>query len=41
MKMTFVLLVLLLISQASGQEKPRKDLTGQGKYIVENVAMCV
>jgi len=41
MKMTFVLLVLLLISQASGQEKPRKDLIGQGKYIVENVAMCV
>jgi mono/diheme cytochrome c family protein len=41
MKMTFVLLVLLLISQASGQEKPGKDLIGQGKYIVENVAMCV
>ena len=42
MKMTFVLLVLLLISsQASGQEKPRKDLVGLGKYIVDHVAMCV
>jgi len=42
MKITFVLLVLLLIfSEADSQEKPRRDPVGQGKYIVENVAMCV
>ena len=43
MKVTFVLLVLLLIFfQASSQEQqPSRDSVGQGKYIVENVAMCI
>ena len=40
--MIFVLLVLLLVcSQASGQEKPGNNSVERGKYIVEHVAMCV
>ncbi|HZA54976.1 MAG TPA: c-type cytochrome, partial [Candidatus Udaeobacter sp.] len=39
------LVFLLTVSLASAQEKPRppygRDLIGQAKYIVEDVAMCV
>ena len=35
------LVVLLIFAQAEGQEAPPRDSVGQGKYIVEHVAMCV
>ena len=45
MRLPFVLLVFLFtVSLSSAQEKPRpfrRDLIRQGKYIVEDAAMCV